>query len=222
MTLSLTLHQPWLSVDLGAVHRVLSFAPYRPGFVTAQRIVWREVRNADLTADLDVEGWFAGVMADEGYRGEVGLLTSRDIRRFRMAEAVVEGVGVTAVATVGLGNAERAGRRRVHAPESYGTINTAVIIDAALTDTALLEAMTIAAQARTMAVLEAGLALPTGIASGTGTDCIAVAARLGQAEHGFAGLHTALGEAIGGAVLSAMASGVEDWMSEHGELPCLP
>ena len=41
--------RPWLGVDLGAPHRVLSWAVHRPGLVSAQRILWREVRDADLT-----------------------------------------------------------------------------------------------------------------------------------------------------------------------------
>ena len=38
-----TLTRPWLVADLGAPMRVLSFAPYRPGFVTVHHIVWREL-----------------------------------------------------------------------------------------------------------------------------------------------------------------------------------
>ncbi len=226
MTLALTLQQPWMVLDLGAMHRVLSFAPFRPGYVAARHIVWREVRNADLTPDLDVDQWFSAEMLQAGQGQAVGLLTSRDIRRFRMAEAVVEGVQATCLATVGLGNAERIGHRRMAEPAGYGTINIAVQIEAALTDTALLEAMTIATQARTTAVQDAGLQLPTGLATGTGTDCIAIAAHPVDGvtpPHGFAGLHTALGQAIGQAVVTAVSGGVEDWMIEFdGALPCLP
>lgn len=52
--MSVTLSRPWLDFDLGAEMPVLSFTLNRPGFVTARRILWREVRNADLTPDLDV------------------------------------------------------------------------------------------------------------------------------------------------------------------------
>ncbi len=39
--------------DLGQDCRALSWAPHRPGFQSARRVVWREVRNADLTPDVD-------------------------------------------------------------------------------------------------------------------------------------------------------------------------
>lgn len=213
------LARPWLSFDLGAPHRVLSFAPHRPGFATASRIVWREVRNADLHPGLDVQEWFRAELAAAGLLDTVAMLTSRDIGRFRMAEAEVEGITAACLATVGLGNAERIGRRRGHAG-SYGTINIAVRLSAPLTDTALIEALSIAAEARTAAVMEAGLRLPTGLATGTGTDCLAIAAPPGAGA--FAGLHTATGEALGRAVHDAVAAGAADWMAEHDRLPELP
>lgn len=213
------LARPWLTFDLGAPHRVLSFAPHRPGFVTARRIAWREVRNADLPPGLDVQDWFEAELAEAGLSDAVAMLTSRDIGRFRQAEVMVEGISAACLATVGLGNAERIGRRRSHAG-GYGTINIAVRLSAPLTDTALIEALSIAAEARTAAVMEAGLRLPTGIATGTGTDCLAIAAPAGTGA--YAGLHTSIGEALGRAVLDAVAAGAADWMAEHDRLPELP
>jgi adenosylcobinamide amidohydrolase len=210
--LAVTLARPWLSADLGGLRRVLSFAPHRPGFVQADRILWREVRNADLTPGFDVDGWFAGEMAGQGVA--TGFLTSRDIGRWQQARAEVDGVAAHAIATVGLGNAESVGTRR--GPGSlirWGTINIAVLIEgAALSDTALIEALTIVAEARTLAVMGAGLRLPTGPVTGTGTDCIAIAADPGEVA--FAGKHTALGEAVGRAVVQAVAAGCADWTAE--------
>ncbi|NIZ09129.1 hypothetical protein HCZ97_06765 [Pseudooceanicola sp. HF7] len=54
--------------------------------------------------------------------------------------------------------------------------------------------------------------MPTGPATGTGTDCIAVAAPAGQGRH--AGLQTASAEAAVQAVLSATRAGVARWMQE--------
>lgn len=210
-----SLARPWLVVDLGGPRRVLSFAPHRPGFVTARRIVWREVRNADLTPKLDAGAWLAGEMAARGWAGEVGMLTSRDLGRWRLARAEAEGVSATCVATVGLGNAEAVGRRRALLPAGFGTINIAVMIESGLSETAQIEALAVAAQARTAAVMDSGLSLACGSrATGTGTDCIAVAAPAGALVH--AGTHTALGEAIGGAVRQAVAAGAADWIDENG------
>jgi len=56
------------------------------------------------------------------------------------------------------------------------------------------------------------LALPTGIATGTGTDCIAVASPPNALD--YAGLHTESGEAIGHAVFDATFEGGRDWMRD--------
>ena len=63
---------------------------------------------------------------------------------------------------------------------------------------------------RTVAVAELGFRLPTGIATGTGTDCIAVAAPEGDIA--FAGMHTAVGVAAGRAVYDAVRAGGAYWM----------
>ena len=216
--IAVTLTRPFLIADLGAPHRVLSFAPWRPGFQTADRIVWREVRNADLTPDFDAESWYAAELAREGHAGAVGLLTSRDIGRHCLRHAEVEGLRASCLATVGLGNAERIGARLGRVLVDWGTINVAVKIEAALTDAALLEAFSLATEARTAAVLSVGLQTPKGLATGTGTDCIAVAAQPGAVA--YAGKHTALGEAVGQAVFEAVRCGADDWMAENaGRLP---
>ncbi len=216
--IGVTLTRPWLIADLGEACRVLSFAPWRPGFQNTQRIVWREVRNADLTPDLDAEAWYAAELARNGQQDAVGLLTSRDIGRHFLREAVVEGQRACCLATVGLGNAERIGSRLGRVLVDWGTINVAVRIGAPLSDCALLEALSLSAEARTAAVLSVGLATPMGLATGTGTDCIAVAAPPGHAA--YAGKHTALGEAIGHAVFQAVQAGAADWMAENkGRLP---
>lgn len=220
--LSVLLDPPWLVVDLGAEMRVLSFAPHRPGLVSARHIIWREVTNADLPPGLAVGPWFSEVLTERGMQGAVAMLTSRDIRRFTRASCAVAGWTVEALATVGLGNAEAVGHRRPPRdpePKGYGTINLALRISAAmpgcgLSAAALIEALSLAAEARTVAVMAAGLDLPTGRATGTGTDCIAVAASPGDEIH--AGLHTALGEAIGRAVLDSVGRGAREWMKEMG------
>jgi adenosylcobinamide amidohydrolase len=114
---------------------------------------------------------------------------------------------------VGLSNAERVGHRRLVESAEYGTINLLAVADAPLSDAALVELLSIATQARTAAVMEHGPDLPSGRATGTGTDCIVVAAPPGAER--YAGLHTEVGEAVGAAVYAAVASGVRDWMEEQ-------
>lgn len=187
--------------------RVLSHAPHGAGYRVTDTVLWREVRNADLTPDFPVEDWFTAQMqrAPEA----VGMITSRDVGTWGEARAEVDGIRAHCVVTLGLSNSESVGRRLPWHPADYGTINILVATDHSLTETAQLEALTIAVQARTVGVMAAGLELETGLATGTGTDCIAMACPPGQAR--YAGLHTAVGEAIGAAVREAVTASALAW-----------
>ncbi len=207
---------PWIVVNLGQPHHVLSWSLTHPGLVTAHRIVWREARNADLPRERDARSWLLGEMETSGYADAVCLLTSRDIRRHHVVTAEEEGETAWCFLTCGLSNRERIGQRQLQ-HSAVGTINILVRTGSALTQAAMLEAISIITQARTLAVLEA--ALPTGpdgaAATGTGTDCIALASPVAGEKAAYAGLHTALGEAIGAAVLGAMRSAVTEWKAEQ-------
>lgn len=216
------LDRPWLGIDLGSLCDVLSFAPYRAGFVQARRILWREVRNADLPPDLDVDPWLASQIAgfDPDPKAVVGFLTSRDIGFHHIATAQVEGITATALATVGLSNAERIGIRQTRPAGAWGTINIAAHIDQPLTQSAAIEALTLMAQARTSAVIEAQYPLSGGFATGTGTDCLALASVAQRPQNAptplrYAGMHTALGEALGRATKSAVEAGLETYLKKE-------
>ncbi len=209
---TLTLNRPWIEFDLGAPMQVLSWALNRPGFVTAQRIVWREVRNADLPPELDVQDWFLQELQSRGTSDAVAFLTSRDIRAVKQTSATVGTVTAEVVATVGLSNAESVGHRVDRTGKDWGTINVALRLDQPLTQAALIEVMSVAVQARTAAVIAVDYMLPTGQATGTGTDCVAVAAPVGDTP--YAGLHTEVGEAAGQAVYTAVLDGAREWMDK--------
>ncbi|MEL6648635.1 MAG: adenosylcobinamide amidohydrolase [Pseudomonadota bacterium] len=212
---SVTLARPWLHFDLGQPMQVLSWAINRPGFVTADRILWREVRNVDLPVDLDVDAWLADELAAHGALDAVTFLTSRGLQHFNDAHACVGEVEAHAVATVGFSNAERVGHRVDRSGAHWGTINVAVRLNIGLTQAALLEAMSIAVEARTAAVIDVGHKTPKGISTGTGTDCVAVASPEGAVR--YAGLHTEIGEAVGRAVYDAVHQGAENWVTSMKE-----
>jgi adenosylcobinamide amidohydrolase len=119
---------------------------------------------------------------------------------------------VGAWCTAGFSNALRAGDRATVLSTQAGTINVIVMVNSPLTRAAMVEAVHIATEARTLAVLAAGIkSVRSGApATGTGTDCIAIAApvlataRSVRAEQ-YCGKHTLLGELIGRAVLASCA-----------------
>jgi adenosylcobinamide amidohydrolase len=209
----LTLARPWLVADLDRPRRTLGWAVNKPGFATAARVVWREVRDADLPPELDVATWLTTELDQAGFADSPCLLTSAPLARHVATRASVGGITARVAATVGLSNAERVGQRVARessCPARAGTINLLVDIDAPLADGALVEALGIAVEARTAAVVEGGLALAAGTATGTGTDCVIVAAPAGTIAH--AGKHTAVGEALGRAAFAAVSAGVADWL----------
>lgn len=236
MSAGTALSRPWLEMRLAEPCQVLSHTLNRPGFHTASRLLWREVRNADLPEDHDVAGWLSSELAARGASDAPCFLTSRNISRFVEVEARAEGIAARCVATLGLSNAERVGAPRmdysgrdwsakedpIAATPSWGTINIAVECSLPMAPPALIEALTIMAQARTAALIEHGPAAlpfgpipaqPAGPITGTGTDCLAIAAPEGTER--FAGLHTPQAEAIGRAVYEAIAQATRDWIAEQ-------
>ncbi len=211
--IEVTVNHPWLIATLPQPMRCLSWAPYRGGFQVTDRVVWREVRNADLSENFDAIAWFTTEMQVRGDADSIGMLTSRNIAQNCLKTARSGLIQAACLATVGLSNAERVGQRRA-AAAPVGTINCLVTTDAPLSDTALIEAVSVATQARTAAVMDHGPDLAQGRATGTGTDCIVVAAPSGDLS--YAGLHTDVGETIGRAVYDSIADGTRDWMITGG------
>ncbi|MBW7923040.1 MAG: adenosylcobinamide amidohydrolase [Rubellimicrobium sp.] len=207
-----TLARPWLEARLAAPMRVLSWAPHGAGFRVTDRVLWREVRNADLGPGTDALAWLAARLPA---RDVVAMMTSCDVGTWQEARACIQGVPAQAVVTLGLTNAESVGRRRDWQAVEFGTINILVATGAALSRPAQIEALSIAVEARTAALMEADIPLPTGRATGTGTDCVALACPPGgRLRH--AGLHTATGEAVGAVVRTAVARATAAWIAARG------
>jgi CBS domain-containing protein len=88
-----------------------SAGPHNPGFITTDRVIWREVRDADLTEDFDALTMAVRQPDRDGDGDAVGMITSRDLARFRLETACSGRISATCLATVGLTNAERVGTR---------------------------------------------------------------------------------------------------------------
>jgi len=205
-----------LVVRLGAPHDVLSWAIANGGRTRTDLVVWREVRATELGPAVDARAFMKDTLARLGAAHAVGLLTARDVRRHELERATRDGVVAECLATVGLGNLLAVGDPTMtRAP--VGTINLLCRVSVGLTEEALVEASAIATEGRTAAVIASGLRSPlTGRpATGTGTDCIVIAAPTALRPEPFAGKHTACGSAIGAAVFGAVARGVARWLEEN-------
>ena len=114
----------------------------------------------------------------------------------KVENAVLSQMGDVACAiTAGLSNAASIGKTLPF--EGGGTINIMLLIDAVLDDACLIGAVQSAAEAKCAAVLDMGVPVEGGKATGTTTDCITVAATMRGDTHTYAGSGTSLGYCIG-------------------------
>ena len=210
-----TLDEPWLLAHLPGPHEVLSWAIVGGGRVVAHTVAWLQVTNADLPEDVDPVALLEARLAGAGLSGAVGLLTAAGVARYTEAEARSGDVVARALVTVGLRNALRAGDPVT--PAQVGTINLLVSVNVPLSEAALVEALAVAVEGRALAVLEAGtLSKQSGLpASGTGTDCVVIAAPRGGQALAYAGKHTDVGASVGRAALEATRAGALQWFSRQ-------
>jgi adenosylcobinamide amidohydrolase len=217
-SLTLDLAPRWLVVRLSDEHVLTSWAPVGGGVCRARVVAWHEVEGAELAPPIDAAQLLADRLAARGLGGAVGLLTARRLDRHVRAISRRDGITAEVVATVGLGNQLRVGDPpEIERVAAAGTINILCRLSTPLSPAAALEALSIAAEARTVAVREAAVpSQRTGrFATGTGTDCIVIAAPIGERGATHAGKHTAIGHVIGAAVAEAIAQGVEGWLADQ-------
>lgn len=206
----------WLIVDLQASHQVVGWPVVGPALGQGRRITWLQVKDRDLAPDVEPADYYGAMARQDGIATDFGLITAADISRHALAEQD----GAWALCTAGLSNGEsvRARGGACHPclkTPAVGTVNLLAISPRPLSLAASLEALSIVAEARTDAILSCALSTPEGNpVSGTGTDCIILAApRAGPAdcEERHCGLHTAWGRALATASFLASQKACQDW-----------
>jgi len=204
-----------LIVSFSAPARVLSWAVLNSGFCNADHIVNHHVSGSDPQFCAEPERWLGRATKELGLCGTVVAMatavTMKNLVRVSTSSGADE---VTCLATVGCGNALSVGdpasvMSSDLAPAMLHTINMILIVKPGLADSALVEAIQIATEGRVRALYEAAVqsSLTNRAATGTGTDCIAVAS-LGMARERYCGKHTQLGELIGHSAYSAVKKGI--------------
>lgn len=209
-------HARVLIVPFVEPHRVASWAIVGGGLGISSAVVWLQVTSAELRPPIDARDLARKRLAELGMPNAVALLTSRDVSAYEDVHERYGNISCRAVATVGLGNALRAGDPPGPSGR-VGTINVMCQLSVPLSSEALLEALSLAAEARTLAVREANVAsrISGAPASGTGTDCIVIAAPTHSPAHCFAGKHTPVGHLVGHTVHTAVHAGAMQWLREH-------
>ncbi|MFN8081112.1 MAG: adenosylcobinamide amidohydrolase [Kineosporiaceae bacterium] len=154
----------------------------------------------------------------------VAMLTAADASRFTVADCD----GVETVVTVGLGlPIPAAATPQATALEDYsppvegavpevhpapGTINMLVAVPVALSDAALVNAVMTATEAKTQALVEAGVP-----GTGTSSDAVCIACPVGTVDDEglYGGPRSAWGARIARAVHRAVADGTTDWTTQN-------
>ncbi len=145
---------PLLVIRFKTPQKILGWSLTKPGFASTREIVWFEVRDGDLPLHVDPVAFLKQKLSASGFDDAAAFMTSREIRRHHVAQSRVGGVVATCVATVGLSNGERVGARRRPGPAAIGTINMLVHVSRPLSAGAFVEAISIATEARTAAILD--------------------------------------------------------------------
>lgn len=143
----------------------------------------------------------------------LGMMTAASMNSLRYGVMEAEGVKLLILLTCGLANARRAGdpadgNRAVNQRQQPGTINIAVIANQRLSQAAMVELLMMTTEAKCAALQNASVKSPVsgGVATGTGTDSVAIFNGLkpsmdtaqdtpvAQTEIQYCGKHTRLGE----------------------------
>lgn len=203
----------WLAVHFPEKYDTLSWAVLG-GDRSASAVFWRKVKPNELLPGVNPELFLSEkISAEFGDKSAVGLLTSANLEDYSDVQKSHGEFQVRCIATVGLSNAVRIGDPSVE-EHKIGTINLLCVVSHPLSFEARVEAVSLAAEARTAAVLDAGILSPvTNLPStGTGTDCIVIASPQGPGAK-YAGKHTVLGSLIGSSAYEAMVLGIKRWAS---------
>ena len=205
----------WVTLAFDAPRPVLSSAVLGGGLGRSRR--WLNLRvNGDAddeSAYEDPEVTLAGLCRRQGWGTDtVAMMTAASMDSLRVRHTSL-GAGATlaVLVTTGTANARRAGDRAEYRtigamPAEIGTINLAVVASARLSDAALVESALVATEAKAAVLQDLGIRSPVSgaIATGTGTDSLAVFGGYGSQAVHYAGKHTLFGEMLARLVIAAL------------------
>ncbi len=212
-----TLHhtENHVHIALPAPRLVLSSAVLNGGWVRANHIInMRVLENfkGERTDFQPPEVTLADYSRALGLSGSVvGLMTAASLSSLRQVSLHTPPATVTVLVTAGLANAKQAGEvaewRNIDqtAPE-VGTINLILLTNLRLTRAAMVEAVMMVTEAKTVALAQLGVTSPTTgqLATGTGTDAAAVVSGWERPVVRYCGKHVLLGEMIARATIQAI------------------
>jgi iron complex transport system ATP-binding protein len=200
--------------------KVLSSALVGSGFQWAGHFVNRQVSKDYHCEDAELE--MKQYLQKRGLpvSSTIGMMTAVDIHDAVCMYEKQDSFSLWAVVTAGVGNAVDAARswKRAQLEQKIGTINMMIFIDGTLTDAAYVQAVMTATEAKAKALYEENVLDPetNTHATGTSTDCIAIAATQTGNTFAYAGTITPLGKAIGRVVYEATKEALRRYRKRRG------
>jgi adenosylcobinamide amidohydrolase len=195
---------------------VLSSAVLNGGQIDARRIVnFRVDGDSQYLPNETPQQTLQNYCLGQQWPGvAVGMMTAASMSSLRLLSYHEQGVDLAVAVTTGVENARAAGdhaewRQMTDQPTALGTINTVVMTSATMTEAAMVEAVIIATEAKTAALRELAICSPISgqIATGTGTDAIAVVGGFGPPVSA-CGKHTVFGELLAKAVIATVIDSI--------------
>jgi adenosylcobinamide hydrolase len=213
-TFSVRQERDALIVSFSSPARTLSWAVLNGGFCNARHVINHHVDGNDALFCAQPGPWLERAALALKLQGNVvGMATAVEMRDTVQVSLTGGGARITCFTTVGCGNALSVGDPAAVTIEqpmtALHTINMILTVEPGLADAAMVEAVQIATEGRVRALYEKGIrSCQSGLlATGTGTDCLAVVSA-GAGVEPYCGKHTKLGELIGGAAYMAVAKGL--------------
>jgi adenosylcobinamide amidohydrolase len=206
---TVTIRNRTLIVAFPTLYQVLSWAPLNGGIVEARAILNHQIRT-DEYPTIEPESFLHSLAERLKLTPPVvGLMTGVKMERLVRRAAHHESLTIECFATVGLSNALAVGDVATY-DEHLGTINLVVVANRPLTVTAVVEAVEIVTEAKVRALYAAEVrsTVSDALATGTGTDCVAIACPQGTPAYRHAGKHTRLSELLGRVVGEALEEGL--------------
>lgn len=211
--------QNHLHLEFDNPHQVISSAVLNGGLVMADHFVNIKVSKSSEESVEPLpspETTLSKYCENFNWHGTVvGMMTAASMDSFRIAKKREQGVDLAVLVTTGLSNLRRAGdhaeyRIMGESSQEIGTINIIVLTSATLTQPALIEALMVATEAKAAALQSLGVksAILPGIATGTGTDAMAIVNGQGKPTVQYCGKHVLFGEILAKLVIEALTSSI--------------
>jgi len=210
-------------IELIKPYQILSSAVLNGGLTHAQHLLNIKVpktSQSTTSADETLRQYGLKLALEEPI---VGMMTAASMSSLRIERKIVQEVELAVVVTSGLSNARHVGdyaeyRSMTTTTTDTGTINIIVLSSATLSSAAMVEALMIATEAKAAALTEANVLSPISqqVATGTGTDAIAIVNGDGEHHVHYCGKHVLFGQLLGQMVKDTVTQSIS-WDVTHNE-----